>query len=506
MIGEKTQFLNESLNSGSLSKAKDLIISYLSRKTSVKFFSSAGVEKYMNSNGSGFGVRLFGSNKMSIRFNWKTYSGDSNNLQSIDFWTGKSSKADFHVSFDSDVSLVQVLPMIVDVIKTKKLKTGTFLLPSIGNSINESEDFELKVLSESYDAGDTYDNFIKFITNSLFIKADAKAKFGGFGKKALALILIDFADKFEKKGAKLQFIGELKDLMDAKNDILGKIGVSKGTVSKGASKEDYISPEADRIERDKIKIAYEMQIEHLKNLVKMTVAGAGNALFVAGRGGIGKTFNVEQTLGELGLSDGNGYFKNTGSASAAGIYRLLFRYSDSIVFFDDSDDALKDQESRNLFKAATDTKKVRKLVWSKSGGNIVEPDDDSYDSAEEMLDAGKIPRYFEFTGKVIFISNLKPDKLDPDGALRTRAFLIDIDPTDMEVYDLMRKIIDSFKIADGLSLSTEDRLKCVDIIQKGSSKQSANFRKLERALNMMAGAMISGANLSNIEEMISLYA
>jgi hypothetical protein len=205
------------------------------------------------------------------------------------------------------------------------------------------------------------------------------------------------------------------------------------------------------------------------------------------------------------LRDGAGYFKNTGSASAAGLYSLLFRYKDKIIFFDDSDDALGDQEARNLLKAATDTKKIRKLVWNKMGKNVADPDDMT---DEEILDAGLIPRYFEFTGKVIFISNLPLNKLDPDGALRTRAFIINIDPTEAEIYDFMDKIVGKITLEDGLQLDDKARKHVVDLLRKGKSKQSANLRKLSRGLNMSAGAIASGVEISDAElsRMIESYA
>ena len=220
----------------------------------------------------------------------------------------------------------------------------------------------------------------------------------------------------------------------------------------------------------------------------------------------GKTHSVEKVLSSVGLNDGNGYFKNTGSSSAAGLYSLMFRYSDSILLFDDSDDTLGDQTSRNLIKAATDTKPRRKLNWAKRGSNVVEPDE--YESHDELLDDGKIPRYFYFTGKIIFISNLNPDRLDPDGALRTRAFLIDINPTDPEIYDFMDKIVDKVSLPDGLSLATEDRKHVVELLRQGKSKQTANLRKLVRGLSMYAGAKAAGTSVSDEEmnRMIAMYA
>jgi len=140
------------------------------------------------------------------------------------------------------------------------------------------------------------------------------------------------------------------------------------------------------------------------------------------------------------------------------------------------------------------------------GKNVVDPEGDLTD--EEILENGQIPRYFEFTGKIIFISNLPMDKLDPDGALRTRAFIIDIDPTEEEIYDFMEKIVGDIKLEDGLNLDLKQRKKVVDLLRKGKSKQSPNLRKLSRGLNMAAGAIAAGVTVSDSElaRMIETYA
>ena len=215
----------------------------------------------------------------------------------------------------------------------------------------------------------------------------------------------------------------------------------------------------------------------------------------------GKSHTVEEVLAELGFRDGSGYFKTTGSTSAAGLYGLLFKHQNDILLFDDSDAVFKDQDSRNILKAATDTKKVRKLVWMKRGSNVVHPDDMDTDD----IDAGKVPSFFEFTGKIIFISNLKIGKLDPDGALRTRGFMIDISPTDEEVYDFMEKIADRIPLNDGLVLSAEERVATIELLRKGTSKQEANLRKLVRALNIVAGAKSAGVS-GDMNKLVALYA
>jgi hypothetical protein len=508
-------YITEELATSSLEKAGNIILKYLRKKTGIKsMFANLGLEKFKNSNGAGYGLRYYAPGKKieSIRFNWKSVGGaSSQNLTSIDMWNGSTQGPTYHISFDRDVSLVQVLPQVADMVKSGKVKSGKFV--SYPSDISLKEDFapeDLKCITEAVDPDDAYDNVVSLISSPGFTKQKVFKVWKSVGIKIFDEMEAQNPAIIKKVGRQYIWKGSKKDekkLLSQKSNILTAIGATSGTIRSGSAKETYAhDSQLDELEANKEKLTYEKQLADLENLIKMTVSGASNALFVAGRGGIGKTFTVEKVLNGMGLSDGNGYFKNTGTASAAGIYSLLFKHQNEIVFFDDSDDALKDQESRNMFKAATDTKKVRKLVWNKMGKNVVEPDD--YEDPQELIDDNKIPRFFEFTGKVIFISNLKMDKLDPDGALRTRAFMIEIDPTESEIYDFMETIVDKIKLDGDLKLDSAARKKTVDLLRKGTSKQTANLRKLSRALNMQAGTLKSGVNISDgdLTRMIETYA
>lgn len=226
----------------------------------------------------------------------------------------------------------------------------------------------------------------------------------------------------------------------------------------------------------------------------------------------GKTHMVEKALSELGMEDGAGYFKNTTSASASGMYRTLYNYRDSVILFDDCDAVFKDQESRNLLKAATDTKPKRKLGWSKSASwiyrgdpadldklqNEDNPDFDFTEAPDE--ENKKYPRYFDFSGRIIFISNLQLDQIDPDGALRTRGFIMSINPTNDELINFMESILDNIKLENNLQLDSDSRRKVLEIIKSGHNKEEMNIRKLVRGMNMAA------AGIPGWETLVSRYA
>lgn len=223
----------------------------------------------------------------------------------------------------------------------------------------------------------------------------------------------------------------------------------------------------------------------------------------------GKTQTVEDELSKAGLTDGNGYFKNTGSASPVGIYGSLYDNKDGIVLFDDCDSALADQEGRNLIKSATDTKKIRKVAWNKKSSSIIRLSDfeqmvDEADGERPTTKDGSplYPNSFEFTGRVIFISNLPLNKLDPDGALRTRGYIIEIDPTDAELIDYMAKIAPLIKLENGTVLPQEKIDEVVEQIRNSTNKSDISLRKLVRALNIKAEL----GDDPDCEEIIKLYA
>lgn len=218
------------------------------------------------------------------------------------------------------------------------------------------------------------------------------------------------------------------------------------------------------------------------------------------------TFNVEKALNELGLQDGNGYYKVTGDISEPGLYTYLWEHRNDIILFDDADGVFKSQVSRNMIKAATDTKAKRKLFWLKKSSFIELEDENSDfwktaaaadgDDGEGGSVSGKAPQSFTFTGRILFISNLPRDTLDPDGALRTRGVLIDINPTEKEVWDFIEKIMDSIDLPNNLRLDHKGRVEVVEELKKMQKPgDPANIRKAVRGFAVRASAPTKWLNL-----------
>jgi hypothetical protein len=114
--------------------------------------------------------------------------------------------------------------------------------------------------------------------------------------------------------------------------VSGDADVVSYSVSAGAKEEVEVegTSEAD-IER----LTYEEQLDSLKTAMKLLISNATQAIFISGRGGTGKTQNVEDELQAAGKTDGDGYVKITGTSSTAGLYRILFQHRKEILLLDD---------------------------------------------------------------------------------------------------------------------------------------------------------------------------
>jgi hypothetical protein len=480
-------WLSESVSSNNIDAINKIVLQYLSRKVGTKFYAYPGVEQFTNSTSRGYGVRYFYKNK-SIRFNWKGTNITSFTLDSVDLWNGTSRDPNWHVEFDDQVSLVKILPMIVDLIKRpiKSEETFSFIPDQNINTFNEH-----LILEGLRD--DPFDIVMGYLSPNTRVRPNEIGdKHGRPSFLVIQQIRTLYPNLFQKEGVAIMFVGTNKDIKQIENNkgsIIGSIGGVKVKIDKGGKKEKYAKTSAEEEvsvgENEMSKITYEEKLEHLKVLLRLVVGGNSNALFVAGRGGTGKTQTVESELAKFGLSDGNGYFKNTGTASPMGIYMTLYNNQDGLILFDDCDSALDTVEGRNLIKAATDTKKIRKISWNK-----------------KIVGDIDIPNSFEFTGQIIFISNLRLNKLDPDGALRTRGFVIEINPTDIELIDYMAKIAKDIRLENDAKLKQADIDEVIGLIKNSKNRDDVSLRKLVRGLNVKAAL----GNDPMVAAIITLYA
>jgi hypothetical protein len=166
------------------------------------------------------------------------------------------------------------------------------------------------------------------------------------------------------------------------------------------------------------------RFEILTDMTKAATAGDIRAMIVSGPPGVGKSFGVELEIDKATMFDklaGKRLRAEVvkGSATPIGLYQTLYKYSDEncVLVFDDCDSILLDDVALNLLKGALDSGKKRKISWL---------------ADSRILRSEGIPDSFEFKGSVIFITNLKFDKMksqklrDHLDALQSRCHYLDL--------------------------------------------------------------------------------
>lgn len=159
----------------------------------------------------------------------------------------------------------------------------------------------------------------------------------------------------------------------------------------------------------------------LQDLTSMVVMGNTPSLIVTGEGGLGKTHTVTETIKELNLED-NDWVTFKGYSTARGLYNTLFDHNGKLIVFDDCDSVLEDKVALNILKSALDSYETRQITWM-----------------AKMTKSDEYPNQFNFTGRVIFISNKDRSKID--GAILSRSLTVDLSMSPQEKIERMSFIL-----------------------------------------------------------------
>ena len=176
----------------------------------------------------------------------------------------------------------------------------------------------------------------------------------------------------------------------------------------------------------------------VEQMVDMIVQKTLPSAVITGEGGLGKSYTVLKSLEKNGFTNitdlanfevgskinkSKSYTVVKGYSTAKGLYRTLFENNGMVIVFDDCDSILKDDVAKNLLKGALDSYSKRYISW------MADMRDDD------------LPRSFEFTGSIVFVSNMALDKIDQ--AIRTRSLVVDLTMTEEQKVERMVVIADS---------------------------------------------------------------
>ena len=237
------------------------------------------------------------------------------------------------------------------------------------------------------------------------------------------------------------------------------------------------SPQPKRKEKQKLSFMTVVEkrdpkkmFKNLERLTKMVGRGIQPSLVITGGAGLGKTYLVKKTLTDMGLEEAKQFVHFKGRATAAGLFVTIYENSDKIIVLDDCDSVFKDVDAVNLLKAALDSYDTRKL---------------SYISTKPLKDTygDPVPRHFEFTGKVIFISNISQSKLDE--AIKSRSFVADISMNTKQMFKRIEDLQDDIE----KKIPAEVKEKALTIMKKLEKKYDGveiNLRSFIKASRICA--------------------
>lgn len=242
--------------------------------------------------------------------------------------------------------------------------------------------------------------------------------------------------------------------------------------------------ESDKVTQDDLKIDVFKAIE----LYTIQVArGKSNSLLITGMAGVGKTATVTDTLRSIGMIPDVHYYKSTGTITTAALYEVLFKNRNKLVIFDDCDAVFKDPDSVNLLKGALDTYETRELSKHTKGNTFdsTNMSDEEIQNRWEESNEKLLPNRFNFSGQVIFISNLAEDKFD--NALLSRSLHVDVHLNKSEIIDRMKEIMR--KVLPDVSMQEKEEALdyLVYVTDNYPVKFDLNVRTLVHSINLRVG-------------------
>jgi hypothetical protein len=209
------------------------------------------------------------------------------------------------------------------------------------------------------------------------------------------------------------------------------------------------------------------KFDFLSQLTRMIINKTSVSLIITGEGGLGKSYTVKRELLIKDLEKGSDFEIIKGFSTPRGLYRTLYEHNGKLIIFDDCDEVLDDKIAKNLLKGALDSYDSREISW------ITKTSDP------------ELPDSFDFTGRVIFISNKSQDKIDQ--AILSRSMSIDLTMSTVDKLKRMEFIVETskdFMVEYPLEYKTES----LDLIKENIDQiREFSLRSLEKVVKIRAG-------------------
>lgn len=186
----------------------------------------------------------------------------------------------------------------------------------------------------------------------------------------------------------------------------------------------------------------------------MVIDGITPSLIVTGEGGLGKTHAVNEAITKAGMF-GFEFVFFKGYSTARGLYNTLYDNNGKLIVFDDCDSVLEDKVAINILKSALDSYDKRTITWM-----------------TKMNKSDDYPQQFDFTGRIIFISNKKKESID--SAILSRSLTVDLTMTGDEKISRMAQILGNV-LPD---MSLDIKVDALNFLAENKEHKNVNMRTL----------------------------
>ena len=317
-----------------------------------------------------------------------------------------------------------------------------------------------------------------YYNSSILTKVGAKQmttvtiKNGSYRNKPVANVSFALVKGFQT-GAKGNFVtvksdgyfgpefDEVRVRVDSIEDIEFASGTAVLATEPVAESQVEVVDESDDEAIERIRNRFQI----LDEMTKAATTGDIRAMIVSGPPGVGKSYGVEKIVEQACLFDklsGKRLRAEVvkGSATPIGLYQTLYKYSDKncMLVFDDCDSILVDDVALNLLKGALDSGSKRKISWL---------------SESSSLRREGIPESFNFNGSIIFITNLKFDKMksqklkDHLDALQSRCHYLDLTLDTMRDKILrIKQIASDGALFENMDLDKEAEIEVIEFMEE----------------------------------------
>lgn len=386
-IQKKASLYEAKFKAGKAPQLVPKIVRVIAKRLGLQGVAETIGAAYSNSYGKFMG--FYGEiGTLLIRLNFKLGKGDI--LHSIDVYNSDGTSVETTIDL-MGYNIVQVVDMVADVI------SGDYL-----NYFEESTTRRGKSLREgprsrslpNYCAAwlEENPNYLKDVQSGRF-------DYARYAPEFISYIQSNFGStKREIKPSALQ--ANVKKALEQNNLGVSPVTVPGVTVKPGAKVDTtLLDPEIAAIWDDIKELDPQEKIDDMREGIRdLADPSAGvYCILIYGKAGVGKDFHVEDVLKEEGVKP---KYITAPISGKTGLLALLYQNKDDeILVFSDNDSAFNNSDMINLWKNVLDSKPVR----------MVNLPTEPYRVRGQQGDDNKtlvIEEDFEFTSKVIFISNM----------------------------------------------------------------------------------------------------